>query len=217
AGGDRAAAARVPRARALPAAADLRACPRRLRCGEARVGQRKQDGAERARSHRRRARGGAARADVRSRPHPPRPVRRRRAVAAVVVARPWGLLGRPEAQGRSAGGSIIAGREVAVPRALIVGLAALLLAIPPLLPTFYVWVLVEILAFALFAASLHLLMGTGGMVSFGHAAAFGMGAYGAALLVRWVKAPMLLALAAAPLAAAATAVVIGFFCVRLSS
>src|SRR5438128_4723076 len=138
-------------------------------------------------------------------------------MAAVLVVRPWGLMGRPEAQGRSAGGAIIAGREVAVPRDLIVGLAALLLAIPPLLPTFYVWVLVEILAFALFAASLHLLMGTGGMVSFGHAAAFGMGAYGAALLVRWVKAPMLLALAAAPLAAAATAVVIGFFCVRLSS
>jgi len=138
-------------------------------------------------------------------------------MAAVLVIRPWGLMGRPEAQGRSAGGAIIAGREVAVPRALIVGLAALLLAIPPLLPTFYVWVLVEILAFALFAASLHLLMGTGGMVSFGHAAAFGMGAYGAALLVRWATAPMLLALAAAPLAAAATAVVIGFFCVRLSS
>src|SRR5256712_10372034 len=60
-------------------------------------------------------------------------------------------------------------------------------------------------------------MGTGGMVSFGHSAAFGLGAYGAALLVRWAKAPMLLALGAAPLAAALAAVVIGFFCVRLSS
>jgi branched-chain amino acid transport system permease protein len=104
-----------------------------------------------------------------------------------------------------------------VPRALIAVLAAVLLVLPPLLPTFYVWVLVEILAFALFAASLHLLMGTGGMVSFGHAAAFGLGAYGAALLVRWAKAPMLVAFAAAPLAAGLAAVVIGFFCVRLSS
>jgi len=55
------------------------------------------------------------------------------------------------------------------------------------------------------------------MVSFGHAAAFGLGAYGAALLVQWAKAPMLVAFAAAPLAAALAAVVIGFFCVRLSS
>src|SRR2546428_660917 len=89
-------------------------------------------------------------------------------MAVVLVVRPWGLLGRPEAQARSAGGAITAGRGVGVPRWLIAVLVAVLLVAPPLLPTFYVWVLVEILAFALFAASLHLLMGTGGMVSFGH-------------------------------------------------
>ncbi len=138
-------------------------------------------------------------------------------MAVVLVVRPWGLLGRPEGQGRSAGGAVAAGLGVAVPRAVVAALVAALIAIPPLLPTFYVWVLVEILAFALFAASLHLLMGTGGMVSFGHAAAFGLGAYGAALLVRWAKAPMLLAYAAAPLTAALAAIIIGFFCVRLSS
>src|SRR3989442_7066677 len=60
-------------------------------------------------------------------------------------------------------------------------------------------------------------MGTGGMVSFGHAASFGLGAYGAALLVTWTKAPMLLAFAAAPLAAAVGAALYGYFCVRLSS
>ena len=73
------------------------------------------------------------------------------------------------------------------------------------------------LVFALFAASLHLLMGTGGMVSFGHAATFGLGAYGAALLVQAGRAPMLLAFLAAPLVAAVGAALIGFFCVRLSS
>jgi branched-chain amino acid transport system permease protein len=138
-------------------------------------------------------------------------------MAVVLVVRPWGLLGRPEAQARSAGGAVAAGRGVALPRGLVAAVVAALVVAPPFLPTFYVWVLVEILAFALFAASLRLLMGTGGMVSFGHAAAFGLGAYGAALLVRWAKAPMLLALAAAPVTAAAAAVVIGFFCVRLSS
>jgi branched-chain amino acid transport system permease protein len=55
------------------------------------------------------------------------------------------------------------------------------------------------------------------MVSFGHAAPFGLGAYGAALLVHWAKAPMPLALIAAPVAAALGSLVIGFFCVRLSS
>jgi ABC-type branched-subunit amino acid transport system permease subunit len=71
----------------------------------------------------------------------------------------------------------------------VIGILALLLAGPPLLPTFWIWVLVEVLAFALFAASRHLLMGTGGMVSFGHAAAFGTGAYGAALLLQGLRAP----------------------------
>jgi branched-chain amino acid transport system permease protein len=138
-------------------------------------------------------------------------------MAIVLVVRPWGLLGRPEAQGRSAGGAVAAGRGVAVPRAVLAVVVGALLVLPPLLPTFYVWLLVEILAFALFAASLQLLMGVGGMVSFGHAAAFGLGAYGAALLVRWANTPMLLAFAAAPLAAGAAAAVIGFFCVRLTS
>ncbi len=113
---------------------------------------------------------------------------------------------------------VVVGGMGSVPGALLAAaLIGALLAVPPFLPTFHVWVLVEILAFALFAASLHLLMGTGGMVSFGHAASFGLGAYGAALLVTWTKAPMLLAFAAAPLAAAVGAALYGYFCVRLSS
>jgi len=138
-------------------------------------------------------------------------------MAVVLIVRPWGLLGRAEAQPRSAGGAVMAESGSAVPRLAVLVVVAVLLVVPPLLPTFYVWVLVEILAFALFAASLHLLMGTGGMVSFGHAAVFGLGAYGAALLLQRAGAPMPLALAAAPLVAAAGAAVIGFFCVRLSS
>jgi branched-chain amino acid transport system permease protein len=60
-------------------------------------------------------------------------------------------------------------------------------------------------------------MGTGGMVSFGHAAAFGLGAYGAALLMKLLGVAMPIAFAGAPVVAALCAVVIGFFCVRLSS
>jgi branched-chain amino acid transport system permease protein len=59
-------------------------------------------------------------------------------------------------------------------------------------------------------------MGFGGMVSFGHAAYFALGAYAAAILVKQAALPMLVGLAAAPLAAAAGALVFGFFIVRLT-
>src|SRR5216117_519711 len=138
-------------------------------------------------------------------------------MAVVLIVRPWGLLGGPPAPQRTAAAAVVTAGVVRLPRRWVAAVLAVLIAAPPLLPTFHVWVLVEILAFALFAASLHLLMGTGGMVSFGHAASFGLGAYGAALCVTWTKAPMLLAFAAAPLAAAAGAALYGYFCVRLSS
>jgi branched-chain amino acid transport system permease protein len=138
-------------------------------------------------------------------------------MAVVLIVRPWGLLGRPDVQQRGVAGAVPAERSAGVPRAAMVAVLVLLAVVPPFLPTFYVWVLVEVLAFALFAASLHLLMGTGGMVSFGHAAAFGLGAYGAALLVTLGRVPMPLAFLLAPLVAALAAALSGFFCVRLSS
>jgi branched-chain amino acid transport system permease protein len=75
---------------------------------------------------------------------------------------------------------------------------------------------VDVLIAILFAASLHFIMGPGGMHSFGHAAYFGLGAYGAALLVKGLAAPMGLALAAAPILALLGALLFGWFAVRLS-
>jgi branched-chain amino acid transport system permease protein len=60
------------------------------------------------------------------------------------------------------------------------------------------------------------MMGPGGMVSFGHAAYFGLGAYGAGLLLLRFALPMELALLLAPLFAFAGALLSGWFCVRLS-
>ena len=71
-------------------------------------------------------------------------------------------------------------------------------------------------AAALFAASLHFIMGPAGMHSFGHAAYFGLGAYAAALLMLKAGWPMEAALLGAPLVAGLGAVVFGWFCVRLS-
>ncbi len=76
--------------------------------------------------------------------------------------------------------------------------------------------LIDLLIAVLFAASLHFIMGPAGMHSFGHAAYFGLGAYGAALLVRNLNLPMEVALVLAPALAALGAFVYGWFCVRLS-
>ncbi len=135
-------------------------------------------------------------------------------MAVVLVLRPWGLLGRPLAEARA----LPAEQAVAAfvpPRALLAGLAALALA--PLLAQPYTLVLLtDVFVFALFAVSLHFLLGPGGMVSFGHAAYFGLGAYAAALLLLRYHLPMEWALLAAPLAATAGAAVFGWLCVRLS-
>src|SRR5262245_12001980 len=66
-------------------------------------------------------------------------------MAVVLIARPWGLLGRAEAQPRTAGGAVGAEGDPVVPRPVVPAALALLVLLPPLLPTFYVWVLVEIL------------------------------------------------------------------------
>jgi branched-chain amino acid transport system permease protein len=91
------------------------------------------------------------------------------------------------------------------------------LAVAPLvLPPFFLQLLTEIAIVGLFATAFNLLMGFGGMVSFGHAAYFALGAYAPALLVKRLGLPMLLALPAAPVVAAAGALLFGFFIVRLS-
>jgi branched-chain amino acid transport system permease protein len=91
-----------------------------------------------------------------------------------------------------------------------------LLVLPLVLPSFLVVVMTEIAIVALFATAFNLLMGFGGMVSFGHAAYFALGAYAAALLVKQAAWPMPLALAASPFVAAAGALFFGFFIVRLT-
>jgi branched-chain amino acid transport system permease protein len=80
---------------------------------------------------------------------------------------------------------------------------------------FWIWVTTEMVIMALFATSLNLILGFGGMVSFGHAAFFGVGAYTVALLMKKAGVPLGLALLAAPCAAAVAAAIIGWFCVRL--
>jgi branched-chain amino acid transport system permease protein len=138
-------------------------------------------------------------------------------MAIVLVLRPWGLLGRPLAAARGPGGGE---PLLQIPSRNTQALLALLLAALAVLPfvagDYTLVLLTDMIVFALLAASLHFLMGPGGLVSFGHAAYFGLGAYGAALLLLRVQLPMEAALALAPLAAGLGAAVFGWFCVRLS-
>jgi len=137
-------------------------------------------------------------------------------MAAVLAIRPYGFFGRPEV----IGGTHAVGITTRKPSPLMSVFALIVLMALALLPFFgdayMLKVATEILIFALFAFSLQLLIGVGGLVSFGHAAFFGLGAYGAALAVKWFTLPMEAALPAGLLLAAAGAVVIGAFVVRLS-
>src|SRR6185295_1209154 len=97
----------------------------------------------------------------------------------------------------------------------IVVLAALLL-VPFIGSRFYTFVATDIVIVSLFAMSLNLLLGYTGLVSFGHAAYFGIGAYTCALLMKSANAPFLPSLLAAGLMAGVFALLFGFFCVRLT-
>jgi branched-chain amino acid transport system permease protein len=98
--------------------------------------------------------------------------------------------------------------------------ALALLALPLALSEFWIFIAIEVMAFALYAVSFNVLLGYGGMLSFGHAAFFGVGGYAAALLVKKAGLPAALAFALLPVVAmgvsAAVAAVIGFFAVRRS-
>jgi branched-chain amino acid transport system permease protein len=139
-------------------------------------------------------------------------------MAIVLIVRPYGLLGRPQAAVRNPAEiddpirpATLALKATAA--AVLIGL--LLLPLANVSP--YALVLgVDVLIAILFATSLHFIMGPGGMHSFGHAAYFGLGAYGAALMVKFVAAATPVALVAAPLAALLGALLFGWFAVRLS-
>ena len=96
--------------------------------------------------------------------------------------------------------------------AALVGVVA---AFPLFAGNYPVRLLQEILIWGIFAMSLDLLMGYAGMVSFGHSAFFGVGGYVAALAL--LNSPGLVSALLLPaLAAAAAALVIGFFSIRVS-
>ena len=137
----------------------------------------------------------------------------------VLMIRPYGLFGREEVAGEH--GQVgeperpikPAGLQV---RLLVAAGVAALAALPLYGSSFSQVLATDILIFCLFAASLHFLLGLGGLVSFGHAAYFGGGAYVAALMVTHAQSPMELAFVLAPIGAGLAALAIGWVCLRLT-
>ena len=101
-----------------------------------------------------------------------------------------------------------------LPWGLLGVLAAL--SVPLLGSRFYTFVATDVAIMALFAVSLNLLLGYTGLVSFGHAAYFGVGAYTTGLLMKMAGVGFALAFPAAGLLAGLFALVFGFFCVRVT-
>ncbi|RIK98868.1 MAG: ABC transporter permease [Proteobacteria bacterium] len=139
-------------------------------------------------------------------------------MAVVLVVRPWGLFGKPEAPARQMPGlTVRPWRPLSVNERLAFLVLLIAAAALPLFAGNYVLTIgAEIAIFAIFAASLHFMMAVGGLASFGHAAYFGLGSYGVAMLAKFAGLPMVACLLLGPLMGLIGAVVFGWFCVRLS-
>ncbi len=101
--------------------------------------------------------------------------------------------------------------------ALIAVAALVVLAmLPSLFPSkSYSDFVIRLSAFAIFATSLNLLVGYGGMVSFGHGLFYGLGAYSFALLMQKVGTSIPTALVLTIFINAAIAAIVGAICIRL--
>jgi len=108
----------------------------------------------------------------------------------------------------------------AIQIALAVAAAAFLIAVPWLIPAladqFWVSVITEILIWSLFAASVNLLFGYVGLLSFGQALYFGFGMYGVALGIDRLGLSFWPAFGLGIASAMAMALISGIFAVRLS-
>lgn len=107
-------------------------------------------------------------------------------------------------------------------RWVLIALFLLAIIFPFFSPIYYRSVIIEVMIFGLFAMSLDLLLGYTGMPSFGHAAYFGLGAYGAAFMASSdpralnLTSNLLVIVPVVVLFVALFALFVGFFAIRTS-
>ena len=88
---------------------------------------------------------------------------------------------------------------------------------PVVLSVYYLNVLTELYIFGLFAMSANIILGYTGMITFGQAAYFGVGAYTSAFILLNTSVPLPLAVLFGAVSAGLIAVVIGYFSTRATS
>jgi branched-chain amino acid transport system permease protein len=96
----------------------------------------------------------------------------------------------------------------------LLAVAAILVVVPFLLPLYLMTLLTEALILGLFAMSLDLMVGYARLFSFGHAAAFGFGAYASGWLLLHTQMPMLCAVPLAALLAGVVAIGVAWVCTQ---
>jgi branched-chain amino acid transport system permease protein len=91
---------------------------------------------------------------------------------------------------------------------------ALFVALPFLVSGGWLSIVIEILIMMLAACALNVILGYGGMVSFGPAGPYAVGGYTTALLLTKTGIPFVIAMIAGPVAAGVAGGIVGWFCVR---
>jgi branched-chain amino acid transport system permease protein len=137
------------------------------------------------------------------------------AMLAVLLVRPQGLFGIKYSDASVAPAVTTTSRPASLQtRTSELGVLVALLILPFLMGDYPRALVSEIFIFAIFAMSLDLLLGFTGLMSLGHAAFFGLGAYAVAILGTQFELNAWLGVAAGVAIAACGAALIGFFCVR---
>jgi branched-chain amino acid transport system permease protein len=99
-------------------------------------------------------------------------------------------------------------------RLVLAAVVVVMCALAPLAPPFTITLLTEALIFGLFAMSLDLMVGYTRLYSFGHAAAYGLGAYSTALLLLHFDLPLPIGILAGVAVSVAVAVPIAWICTK---
>jgi len=133
-------------------------------------------------------------------------------MAIVLLIRPSGLFGVVQTHRPDPQESAIPGRIpiLDTTRAQLILLGILVIAPVFIYPPF----LLKVLCFALLACSFNLLLGYGGMLSFGHAAFYGAGTYAAAVCAKFAGLDPLSSVMAGAVAAALLGGAFGFLSIR---
>ena len=97
---------------------------------------------------------------------------------------------------------------------LILLLLVALFLLGQILSNFYLRIIMEMAILGLFAQSLNLILGYGGMISFGHSAFYGFGAYTVAILLRNTGMPLVPAILTGTILTGVFGFVVGAICLR---